>query len=292
MNEVTTVASFDPGLVKEPVNQWIISQFADTLGDVEKALDDYRFNDAANRMYQFVLNSYCDWYLELTKPIFVGLDEDTKKETRATVAYVRDEILKSLHPFMPFITEELWQITAPQGREKLLALTQWPNEQPYFVEAHEEIGWLIELVNTVRSVRAEMNVPASTLIQLELVNPADITRQRAERWDASLNRLARISGTVFRDKASEGSVQLLVGGEIAALPLKGVIDLAAERARLEKEIGKADADIKRVDAKLGNEKFVANAPEEIVEEEKEKREAAMARKAKLQEALQRLKMAS
>jgi len=292
MNEVKIVRDFEPSSVKGIVNQWIISQFADTLGDVEKALDDYRFNDAANRIYQFVWNSYCDWYIELTKPIFVGLDEDAKSETKATVAYIRDEILKILHPFMPFITEELWQVTEPKSRDTVLALTEWPSEQPYFVDAHEEVGWLIDVVTAVRSVRAEMNVPASSLIQLELVNPSDVTRQRAERWDASFNRLARISGTVFPEKASQGAAQLVVGDGVVALPLKGVIDLAAEKARLDKEIAKADADIKRVDAKLSNEKFVANAPDEIVEEEKEKREAAVARKEKILEALERLKHAS
>ena len=292
MNEVKIVRDFEPSSVKGIVNQWIISQFADTLGDVEKALDDYRFNDAANRIYQFVLNSYCDWYIELTKPIFVGLDGDAKSETKATVAYIRDEILKILHPFMPFITEELWQVTEPKSRDTVLALTEWPSEQPYFVDAHEEVGWLVDVVTAVRSVRAEMNVPASSLIQLELVNPSNVTRQRAERWDASFNRLARISGTVFPEKASQGAAQLVVGDGVVALPLKGVIDLAAEKARLDKEIAKADADIKRVDAKLSNEKFVANAPDEIVEEEKEKREAAVARKEKILEALERLKHAS
>ena len=292
MNEAATVPDFDPSTVKEIANQWILSQFFDTLGQLEIALDDYRFNDAANRIYQFVWNSYCDWYLELTKPIFVGLNEEVKRETRATVAFVRDEILKILHPFMPFITEELWQVTALNRHEKLLALARWPSEPPFFAEAHEEVGWLIELVNTVRSVRAEMNVPAGTLIPLELVNPSELTLKRAERWDAFFNRLARISGTYTREKASEGAVQLVVGSEVVALPLKGVIDLSAERARLDKELAKADADIKRVDAKLANEKFVANAPEEIVEEEKEKREAAVTRKAKILEAMERLKSAT
>jgi valyl-tRNA synthetase len=292
MNEAETVLGFDPGSVKVLANRWIISQLSDTLGDIEKALDDYRFNDAANRIYQFVWNLYCDWYLELTKPILLGFDTEAKNETRATVAYIRDEILKILHPFMPFITEELWEVTAPKRRASILALTAWPNEQPYFIDAHEEVGWLIDLVSAVRSVRAEMNVPASSLVQLVLVNPSDKTRQRAQLWDDSLNRLARISGTTFSERAPEGAVQLLVRGEVAALPLKGVIDFSAEKARLDKELAKADADIKRVDAKLTNEKFVANAKEEIVEEEKEKREAAVARKARILEALERLKNAA
>jgi valyl-tRNA synthetase len=290
MNGCATIETFDPTSVKQTINRWIVTQLADTLGNVEKALDDYRFNDAANEIYQFVWNLYCDWYIELTKPILFGVDPEEKTETQATVAYVRDEILKILHPFMPFITEELWHVTA--NRDSVLALAPWPTVQPYFTDAHEEVGWLIDLVSAVRSVRVEMNVPASSLVQLALVNPSDATRQRARLWDPSLNRLARISGTVFSEKAPEGAVQLLVRGEVAALPLKGVIDLAAEKARLEKELSKADADIKRVDAKLTNQKFVANAPEEIVEEEKEKRDAAVARKEKILEALQRLQNAA
>jgi valyl-tRNA synthetase len=137
-----------------------------------------------------------------------------------------------------------------------------------------------------------MNIPPATLTPLILAGVSADTKARAQRWNDVVKRLSRLADISFADSAPEGAVQLLVRGEVAALPLKGVIDLAAERARLEKEIGKADGDIKRVDAKLANEKFVANAPEEIVEEEKEKREAAVARKTKLQEALERLKKAS
>ena len=159
-------------------------------------------------------------------------------------------------------------------------------------EAEAEIGWVVDLVTAIRSVRAEMNIPPATLTPLVLAGASAETKARAQRWNDVIKRLARLADISFADRAPEGAVQLLVRGEVAALPLKGVIDLAAERARLDKEIGKADADIKRVDAKLANEKFVANAPEEIVEEEKEKREAALARKAKMLEALERLKKAS
>jgi valyl-tRNA synthetase len=292
LNECVAVADFDPSSVKGLVNRWIVSQLGDALGRVEIALADYRFNDAANVVYQFVWNLYCDWYLELAKPIFVGLDEKPKSETRATVAYVRDEIIKILHPFMPFITEELWQVAETNRREPMLALAAWPGEQPNFPEAHEELGWLIELVSTVRSVRTEMNVPPSSLVQIEFINPSDATRKRAQVWDGTFNRLARISGSIFTDKVRLGSVQMVVGGEIVALQLQGVIDLAAEGARLAKEMAKADADIARVDAKLGNPNFVARAPEDVVEEEKEKREEAQARKAKIAEALERLKGAA
>jgi len=291
MNECFIVSDFNPASVKELINQWIISQLGDTLGKIEVALSDYRFNDAANTIYHFVWDFYCDWYLELTKPIFVTPQpsDAAKHETRATVAYIRDQILKVLHPFMPFITEELWRVTQTDRREPMLALAQWPGQQPYFMDAHEEVSWLIELVTAVRSVRTEMNVPAGSLIPIEFVNPSESIRKRAQFWDSTFNRLARISGSTFPPKVQPGSAQIIVGGETIALPLKGVIDLDAERARLAKEMAKADADIARVDAKLNNPNFVARAPEDVVEEEKEKREEALARKAKIAEALQRLK---
>ena len=292
MNECTTIEGFDPRSVEGLINKWIITQLGDTLGNIEKALDDYRFNDAANWTYQFVWNFYCDWYLELTKPIFLEFDDAAKAETRATVAYVRNQILKILHPFMPFITEQLWRVTANDRREPLLALAAWPSEQPHFADAHEEVGWLIELVSAIRSVRTEMNIPANTTFRIEFVNPSETTKKRAQLWDATLNRLVRVSGHVSIDKVPPGAAQIIVGGEIVALPLQGLVDLAAERARLAKEMQKAEADIARVDAKLGNAKFVERAPEEVVEEEKEKREEALARKAKIAEAIERLKGAA
>jgi valyl-tRNA synthetase len=158
--------------------------------------------------------------------------------------------------------------------------------------AEAEIGWVVDLVTAIRSVRAEMNIPPATLTPLVLANASAETRERARRWNDVVKRMARLSDVSFADRAPEGAVQLLVRGEVAALPLKGVIDFSAEKARLDKELAKAEADIKRVDAKLGNEKFVANAPEEIVEEEKEKRDAAVARKTKIAEALERLKNAA
>jgi valyl-tRNA synthetase len=158
--------------------------------------------------------------------------------------------------------------------------------------AEAEIGWVVDLVTAIRSVRAEMNITPATLTPLVLSAASAETRERAQRWNDVVKRMSRLADISFADSPPEGAVQLLVRGEVVALPLKGVIDLAAEKARLDKEIAKADADIKRVDAKLGNEKFVANAPDEIVEEEKEKREAAVARKAQILEALERLKKAS
>ena len=208
-------------------------------------------------------------------------------------AWALDEILKLLHPFMPFITEELWAVTAEQGpkRSSLLALSPWPTLEGLADDkAEAEIGWVIDLVTAIRSLRAEMNLTAA--IPLVLAGASQETQGRAQRWAEFIKRLARVSEISSAPNAPQGSVQLVVRGEVAALPLIGVIDIAAERARLAKELAKADADIARVDAKLGNANFVARAPEEVVEEEKEKRAEAVGRKGKIAEALERLKGAA
>jgi valyl-tRNA synthetase len=295
MNACVLPSGFDPTQAKETLNRWISHETARATREVTEAIEAYRFNDAAGSIYRFVWNVYCDWYLELAKPVLMGEDAAAKTETRAMVAWARDEILKLLHPFMPFITEELWAVTAANPREDrtLLALTSWPTLEGLTDEAAEaEIGWVVDLVTAIRSVRAEMNIPPATLTPLVLAGASAETKGRAQRWNDVVKRMARLADISFAASAPEGAVQLLVRGEVAALPLKGLIDFSAERARLDKELAKAEADIKRVDAKLANEKFVANAPEEIVEEEKEKRAAAVARKTKTLEALERLKNAT
>lgn len=324
MNGCVAPAGFDYTAAKETLNRWIAHETVRAVREVTEAIESYRFNDAAEAAYRFVWNVYCDWYLELAKPVLMGEEGAAKTETRAMVAWARDEILKILHPFMPFITEELWAVTA--SRDGLLALAPWSRkagisdeevsvlaasaatdpmagpamlaipepQEPDFTDdaAEAEIGWVVDLVTAIRSVRAEMNIVPSTLTPLVLAGASADTNARASRWSDVIKRLARVGEISFADAAPQGAVQLLVRGEVAALPLKGVVDFAAEQARLEKELGKAEADIKRAEAKLANEKFVANAAEEVVEEEREKREAAVARKVKILEALLRLKNAS
>jgi valyl-tRNA synthetase len=294
MNGCVRVAGFDPRQTKETLNRWIVHETAKANRDVTEALEAYRFNDAASAIYRFVWNVYCDWYLEFSKPVLLGAEGAAKDETRATAAWALDQILKLLHPFMPFLTEELWQVTAEQGpkRETLLITADWPQESFQDAAAEAELGWVIDLITAIRSVRAEMNIPAATQIPVVLAGASTETRARAGRWADFLKRLARVPDISFADAAPAGSLQLVVRGEVAALPLKGLIDVGAERTRLEKEMQKAEADIKRVDAKLSNEKFVANAPEEIIEGEKEKRQEAEGRRAKILEALERLKGAA
>jgi valyl-tRNA synthetase len=281
-------SAFDPRRSKEILNRWIAHETAKVARDVTTAIQAYKFNDAAAAIYRFVWNVYCDWYLELIKPVLSGPDSAAKSETRAAAVWALDQILKLLHPFMPFVTEELWRVTGA-NQKTLLALSAWPQhdglDEP---DAEAEIGWVIDLVAAIRSVRVEMSIPPATTLPLVLAGASPEVAARARRWAEFVQRLARVGEISFAPTPPRGAVQLVVRGGVAALPLKGVIDLAAERARLAKEMAKCDADIARVDAKLGNPNFVARAPEEVVEEEKEKREEAQMRKAKLAEALQRL----
>ena len=289
MNDCVTVVGFDPRSVKETLNRWIAHETERAAREITEAIEAYTFNEAAGAAYRFVWNIYCDWYLELAKPVLLGPDGAAKRETRAMVVWVRDEILKLLHPFMPFITEELWAVTG--NHNALLALSDWPKLDGLTDDkAEAEIGWVIDLITAIRSVRAEMNITAP--IPLVLAGSSVESKARAERWAEFIKRLARVSEISSAAAAPQGSVQLLVRREVAALPLKGVIDLAVERARLGKEMQKADADLARSNAKLNNPKFIEHAAEEVVEEEKEKRDEALARKAKITEALERLKDAS
>jgi len=291
INGCERVEDFDPRSVKVTLNAWILGEAAKAVAEVAGAIKTYRFNDAANGAYRFVWNIFCDWYLELAKPLLQGADGPAKDETRAATAFALDEILKLLHPFMPFLTEELWGAKGEAGpaRKNLLALEPWPRlEGLENAAAEAEIGWVIELVSEVRSVRSEMNVPAGALIPLVLVGADENVAARAKNWDETLRRLARLSEISFAAEAPESSVQLIVRGSAAALPLKGVIDFDAEKIRLAKEIGRLEADAKKIEAKLGNADFVAKAPDEVVEENRERLEEARARAEKLGAALKRL----
>ena len=291
MNECATVPGFNPGAAKEVINRWIAHETSGAAMDIREALEAYKFNEAAAAAYRFVWNIYCDWYLEFAKPILIGRDSDAKSETRAMVAWARDEILKLLHPFMPFVTEELWAVTSRTKRQSLLALTEWPSGPGVWDKnAEAEVGWVIDVITAIRSMRAEMNV--NVPLPLVLAGVADQTWERSQRWANFIKPMARISDISRAAMYKPGTIQLVVRGETAGLVVSGLIDLAAERARLAKEMQKAEADIARVDAKLSNANFVARAPEEVVEEEKEKREEALARKAKIAEALERLKGAA
>jgi len=292
MNECFGRADFDPSKVSLTVNRWIVVETANTAASVTKAFETLRFNDAANSLYQFVWSVFCDWYLELIKPVLAGSDEAAKAETRATAAWVRDQILKLLHPYMPFITEELWARTETTAdpRATMLIEAPWPvlSDLPQDKVAYDEMQWVIDLVSGARSVRAEMNVPAAAKVALVLKGAAPETRARVERNRDAIVTLARLASIETSDIVPAGSAQFVVGESTAAIPLGDVIDFAKERVRLEKELKKAQEEIARFDAKLNNADFVARAPEEVIDEQKEKRADAAAMAQRLKEAVSRL----
>jgi valyl-tRNA synthetase len=291
MNGCVRQAAFDAKKVQITLNSWIIGEAAKTVAEVTAAIEAYRFNDAANAAYRFVWNIFCDWYLELAKPLLQGVDGPAKNETRAATAFVLEEIIKLLHPFIPFMTEELWSITAAEElpRASLLALVGWPRmegcENPV---AEAEIGFIVELISEIRSVRAEMNVPAAAQIPLVLVNASPEGKSRVEVWEDTIKRLARLSEISFAAEAPGQSVQMIVRKTLAALSLQGIVDLQAEKARLAREIAKLTGEAGKIEAKLNSADFVARAPEEIVEENRERLTEAVSRVEKLEAARARL----
>jgi valyl-tRNA synthetase len=288
MNGCVTVPGFDPATVTQTVNKWIVAETATAAQAVTAYLEQnsLRFNDAAGAAYHFVYDIFCDWYIEITKPIIQGTDESIKAETRATTAWARDQILKLLHPFMPFITEELWAATAP--RDTMLVVAEWPMLKLDAQAASAEMNWVIDLIKGVRSVRAEMNVPAGAKIPLLLTGADATAAERLARNKDVILTLARLTSADIADAIPKGSAQFVLNEAVVALPLGDVIDFAKERARLEKDLKKAQDEIARFDAKLGNEQFVAKAPEEVLAEQREKRAEAVALADRLREAVARL----
>ena len=291
MNGFAPDPDFDPADAQQAVNRWIIGESIKAGREVARTLENYRFNDAANTAYRFAWNVYCDWFLELAKPILNGEDEAAIAETRAAGAWALDQILRILHPFMPFVTEELWNKTAGEaGRGTLLISADWPDFGDDLIDeaAAADLNWLIDLVTEIRSVRAGLNVPPAATAPLIFVGADQAAQDRAKRLSEPLRRLARVTELEFADAAPEKSVQAVVGGSTFALRLEDLVDLDAERARLAKELEKWDAEITRFEKKLGNEKFVANAPEAVVAGEREKLAEAQAQKDKLEAAQARL----
>ena len=216
-------------------------------------IEKYRFNDAASSAYKFVWNTFCDWYLELLKPVFNGDDEAAKAEAQACVAHVLDGIYALLHPMMPFMTEELWELTG--NRDNLLCHGDWPAADFRDEAAADDINWLVDLVTQVRSVRAEMNIKPSQILTMQVVDASDETKVRLETHTNAISTLARVEAPGLAETAPSGSAQIVIGEATICLPLEGVVDFAEERARLEKEIKKLGGEIKRLEGKLGNEKF-------------------------------------
>ena len=290
MNACKPVA-FDPASPKLALNKWIVSQTVFTADKVSEYIEAYRFNDAADKIYQFAWDEFCAWYLELSKPLLSGDNETEKNETRATFAWVLDQILKLLHPFMPFITEELWANIASERNDHLI-VSEWPDfskkriQEIVDVDASQEVEWLITLISDLRSVRADMNIPPSKKAPLLML--ADKLDPRLAKYAPQLSPMARVDGVETASEAPKGALQTVVDGVTYAIPLDGLIDKSAETARLSKEAEKAQFEIDKIDKKLSNKAFTDKAPEKVVNLQKERREGYVAELEKLNEALANL----
>jgi valyl-tRNA synthetase len=267
-----------------------VGRLAAAIQAVDQAMASYRFNDAANALYHCVWGEFCDWYLEFTKPIFQGGDEATQAETRATTAWVLGQLLHLLHPFMPFLTEELWEQVGLAGSGSLIS-ADWPKIDAAAIDAAAtaDLDWVIRLVSGVRALRIEMNVPPAAQISLILRDADTRTADRLTRYNDLICRLARASGAqLLSGDAPKGAAQIVLDEATILMPLSGVIDVAQETARLKKEFDKAAAEAEKLAKKLGNEQFVAKAKPEVVEEQRQRLADMEQACSKLQLAMDRL----
>src|SRR5690606_26656581 len=228
MNECRRVAGYDPKANRLPLNRWIVGATARAAAAVTQGIVDYKFNEASNAAYDFVWGTFCDWYVEFAKPVFNGEDEAAKAETRATAAWALDQILAILHPFMPFVTEELWEETGKFGtpRESMLILTEWPQlEGLEDAAAGAALNWLIDVITNVRSVRSEMNVPASAKLPMVVVGAGETTLARLVNSTSLITRLARLEEISPQNVVPGESAQFVVGESTFALPLAEFIDI-------------------------------------------------------------------
>lgn len=273
-NEASPVEGFDPASVEQTLNKWIVGETAKVREVVDTALEQYRFNDAANGLYAFVWGKVCDWYVELSKPLLQGDDAAAVAETKATLSWVLDQCLILLHPIMPFITEQLWGDIAE--RQKMLIHADWPTYGAELVDADadREMNWVVSLIEQIRSVRTEMRVNAGAKIPMVQLALDDAGKGAMERNLPMIMRLGRIEAVTTADEAPKGAVTLPVEGGSFCLPLADVIDIEEEKARLQKGMDKLTKEIGGLTGKLANEKFVANAPEAVVAENRERLEAA------------------
>jgi valyl-tRNA synthetase len=287
MNGVVHGGNFDPHGARITVNRWVIGETARAQKAITKALEEYKFNEAASAAYQFVWNIVCDWYVELVKPILGGTDETAKAETQATTAWVLDQCFAMLHPFMPFITEELWQKTAQ--RDHWLIDHPWADYSALGDDkAQAEMQWVINMISEIRSVRSEMNINAGLKIPCVLVGAGPESRRRASSWEAEIKRLARLEHITFADAVPKSSAQIVLDETTIALPLEGIIDFDAEKKRLAKELEKIAKDMSVIDGRMNIAAFVAKAPPEVLEESRERKAELEGMKAKVEEALGRL----
>ncbi|HCV48304.1 MAG: valine--tRNA ligase [PS1 clade bacterium] len=291
MNECFTVGAFNPAEAKLPLTQWLVGETYRAKEAITASLEAYRFNDASNAVYQFIWDGFCDWFIELAKPILQGEDEAAKIEVQAAAQWGLQNALKLLHPFMPYVTEELWQEIKPaDATVKFLMLETWPQipKDVLNKDADAEINWVIKAITIIRSVRSEMNVPAGSKIPLIVSASNDLTQERLTRHEDVLKRLARLDTVSVQNNFPEGAIQSIVDEAVFAIHLNEVIDIAAEADRLKKEIAKVEQEIAKISGKLGNKGFLEKAPDAVIEENKSRLQDEQSKLEKLETALSRL----
>ncbi|HWA41570.1 MAG TPA: valine--tRNA ligase [Hypericibacter adhaerens] len=288
MNGAQLDLSFDPRSARQKVNRWILGRLAAAKAEFETALAGYRFNDAANSLYQFTWGQFCDWYLEFAKPIFGGSDAVATAETRATAAWVLGQICHLLHPLMPFITEEIWSQLGGKGE---LIRANWPDYPAAMsdAEAMAELDGVVRLISEIRAVRAEMNLAPAAQPPMLVQGASTATAKRLETYGELIRRLARVSQIdPLTGAPPKGAVQIPIEEAVFVLPLAGLIDVAKEKARLSKELAKTEGEIVKIEKKLGNADFVAKAPPEVIEEQRERLAEGQQSQRQLKGALERL----
>jgi valyl-tRNA synthetase len=271
-----------------PLNKWIKGELAKTRETVQDALENFRFNDAANTLYSFVWNTFCSQYLEFTKPVLDGDDAAAAAETKATYAWALDQCLILLHPIMPFVTEGIW---GAKPRPTMLVHAPWPTYTAADLvdaQADADLSWTVSMIEGIRSARAQMNVPAGSFIPLVVKDMSPAARSTWDQNEALIKRFARIESLSEVADLPKGTVALAVAGGTFGMPLDGVIDVAAEKARLEKTLGKLAKELGGLRGRLNNPKFAQSAPAEVLAETKDNLALREAEEAKLKEALARL----
>ena len=287
MNNCTLHPEFNQQDIKLSVNKWIMAKADIATKEVTDNLNSYRFSDAANAVYQFIWGTFCDWYIELIKPVLYGADEEAKAETRATFAWVLDRILVILHPFMPFITTELWNNTAK--RDIKLIHFAWPQVKEVDIQVMSDIDWAIDLISVIRSLRAEMNLPAGAKLNVFLKDANLQSQQNLKEFKTIVCSLARLDNLdILQGEITSDMVQSVFRETSVLLPLKGVVDFAAERERLNKELESLNKNLEGYARKLDNPSFVERAPQAVVEEEKRRQAEALENKSKVESALARI----
>lgn len=267
------------------MNKWIIGEVGRVREQVDKALADFRFNDAAQSLYAFFWGKVCNWYNEFTKPLFQN--DDLRLETQQTMGWVLDQSLTLLHPIMPFMTEELW---ANRDRAKMLIHADWPTYGGELVDeaADAEITWVISVIENIRSARAQMNVPAGAFVSLVQTEADEAARAAWDNNEALIKKMARVEALSEADATPKGSVAIAAKGATIVMPLADLIDVAAEKARLSKKLGKIQKELGGLKGRLNNPKFVASAPEEVIEEARENMALREEEETQLNAALARL----